>query len=359
MQLELLTLGEKKKKKSFITDCEGPLTLNDNAFELAEHFIENGGELFKILSLYDDYLADVVKKENYKAGNTLKLILPFFILENLTNDDLIDFSKNNIYTVNDSKFLLSYLKNAMNTYIVSTSYGQYIEAVSNYMEVPFKNTFYTKVNLDNLTLTADESVKIKEFKDLILKNPDDYELFEDIFFNQIVKMSFYENIKDVEVIGGEGKKLAIDEIIKRDNINMDKMLYIGDSITDVEPLDFARENNGVSISFNGNEYSLKVAEIAIVSPNASVTAVIADIYANNEKNKVLEFINDYNSYDDLEKLFKDYNVDLGIKDKFFSVFNKENYPLIEIINDNNFDEILKVSKEMRNNIRGQDIGGLG
>lgn len=359
MQLELLTLGERMFEKSFITDCEGPLTLNDNAFELAEHFIENGGELFKILSLYDDYLADVVKKENYKAGNTLKLILPFFILENLTNDDLIDFSKNNIYTVNDSKFLLSYLKNAMNTYIVSTSYGQYIEAVSNYMEVPFKNTFYTKVNLDNLTLTADESVKIKEFKDLILKNPDDYELFEDIFFNQIVKMSFYENIKDVEVIGGEGKKLAIDEIIKRDNINMDKMLYIGDSITDVEPLDFARENNGVSISFNGNEYSLKVAEIAIVSPNASVTAVIADIYANNEKNKVLEFINDYNSYDDLEKLFKDYNVDLGIKDKFFSVFNKENYPLIEIINDNNFDEILKVSKEMRNNIRGQDIGGLG
>ena len=41
-------------------------------------FIEDGGELFRILSLYDDYLVDIVKKENYKAGNTLKLILPFF-----------------------------------------------------------------------------------------------------------------------------------------------------------------------------------------------------------------------------------------------------------------------------------------
>ena len=61
-------------KKSFITDCEGPLTLNDNAFELANHFIDNGGELFKILSLYDDYLVDEVKKPNYKAGNTLLLI---------------------------------------------------------------------------------------------------------------------------------------------------------------------------------------------------------------------------------------------------------------------------------------------
>ena len=76
-------------EKSFITDCEGPLTLNDNAFEIAAKFIENGGELFKILSLYDDYLVDVVKKEGYKAGNTLKLILPFFVVENLKNSDIV------------------------------------------------------------------------------------------------------------------------------------------------------------------------------------------------------------------------------------------------------------------------------
>ena len=147
-------------EKSFITDCEGPLTLNDNAYELSANFIEDGGELFKILSLYDDYLVDVVKKPDYKAGNTLKLILPFFVVENLKNEDLIDFSRNNIYSVNDSKFLLEYLKGTMNTYIVSTSYGQYIEAVSNYMEVPFENTFYTNVNVDELELTDDEIEKI-------------------------------------------------------------------------------------------------------------------------------------------------------------------------------------------------------
>jgi energy-converting hydrogenase A subunit R len=359
MQSGLLTLGEQMFEKSFITDCEGPLTLNDNAFEIAEHFIEKGGELFKILSLYDDYLVDIIKKENYKAGNTLKLILPFFIHENLTNEDLVEFSQNHIYSVNDSKFLLSYLKKAMNTYIVSTSYGQYIEAVSNYMEVPFKNTFYTKVNLDNLNLTSEENEKINEFKELILKNPEDYELFDDIFFNQIVKMGFYENIKHVDVVGGEGKKLAIDEIIKRDNIDVNEIFYIGDSITDVEPLEFACKNNGISVSFNGNEYPLKVAEIAIVSPSAVTTAVIADIYVNNDKNKVLEFINDYNDCDNLEDLFDEYDVDLDIAEKFFTTFGDGDYPLIQIITDKNFDDILKVSKEMRNNIRGQDIGGLG
>jgi energy-converting hydrogenase A subunit R len=247
----------------------------------------------------------------------------------------------------------------MNTYIVSTSYGQYIEAISNYMDLPYENTFYTKVNLDSLTLTSEEIEKISQFKELILKNPTDYELFDDIFFNEIAKMSIYENIKDIEVVGGEGKKLAINEIIERDNINIDEMLYIGDSITDVEPLAFARKNNGISISFNGNEYPLKVAEIAIVSHSAVTTAVIANVYANNDKSKVLEFIKDYNDAKDLEKLFADYDVDLEIADRFFSVFGDEDLPVIQIIDEDNFNDILKVSKEMRNNIRGQDIGGLG
>ena len=346
-------------EKSFITDCEGPLTLNDNAFELCAHFIDNGDDLFKILSLYDDYLVDEVKKEDYKAGNTLKLILPFFVVENLKNEDLVNFSQEHIYVVNDSKFLLKYLQNAMNTYIVSTSYGQYIKAVSNFMEFPFKNTYYTDVNIDELNLNNEEILKIIEFKKKILENPKNYELFDDIFFNEIPKMNIYENIKNIDVIGGEGKKLAIDDIIASDNIDINEILYIGDSITDVEPLRFARKNNGISISFNGNDYPLKEAQIAIVSPSAITTAVIANIYAKNDKNTVLNFINDYNNSDDVKKLFEDYKIDSQIIKEFFRIFKNINYPLIKIVSQENFDDILEKSVEMRNRLRGQDIGGLG
>ena len=346
-------------EKSFITDCEGPLTLNDNAYELAVHFIENGGELFKVLSLYDDYLADIVKKENYKVGNTLKFILPFFVCENLKNQDMVDFSQRNIYAIKDSKFLLKYLKKAMNTYIVSTSYGQYIEALSNYMDFPFENTFYTKVDVDALTLNDEEMEKITKFKQEILSDPENYELFDEIFYSEIPKMGIYEAIEAINVVGGEGKKEAIDEIIERDNINTAEILYIGDSITDVEPLDFARKNNGISISFNGNEYPLKVAEIAIVSPSAITTCVMANIYAKDDKQTVLRFIDDYNASENLEELFEKYGVDLEIKNRFLDVFSSGEYPIIKIIDDDNFEDILKVSKDMRNNIRGQDIGELG
>ena len=345
-------------EKSVITDCEGPLTLNDNAFEICAHFLENGDELFKILSLYDDYLADVVKKENYKAGNTLKLILPFLVSENIKNKDLVDFSRNNIYPVRDSKFLLSYLQTAMNTYIVSTSYGQYIEALSNYMEFPFKNTYYTNVDIDGLSLSDEESLKISEFKNQILENPKNYDLFDNIFFSEIPKMDIYQDIRNIEVVGGYGKKLAIDNIIEEYGIDINQMLYIGDSITDVEPLQFAKNNNGISISFNGNEYSLRAAEIAVVSPSAAITALIADIYARYDKNHVIDFIIEYNSSDNPEILFDEYEIDSEIKDKFFEVYNND-YPTVKIIDENNFDEILKESLQMRNNIRGEDVGGLG
>lgn len=343
------------KTKSYITDCEGPLTLNDNAYEIADYFIEEGGELFKILSLYDDYLADVVKKEDYKAGNTLKLILPFLIANGVSNEDMINFSKENISILKDSKILLNYIKKTFNHYIVSTSYGQYIEALSNNIDFPFENTFYTNVDVD-IEIKNDEKNLISKYKKQILTNPKNYNLFEEIFFKQIPKMNFYDKIKDIEVVGGKGKKIAIEKIIKK-GINKNQILYIGDSITDVEPLEFVKKNNGISISFNGNKYSLNAAEIAIVSPSAIATLLIADLYNNNQKEEVLNFINDYNNVNNIEHLLNQYNISEEVKEIFLNTFN--DYPLIKIINNENFEEILDISTKMRNNIRGENIGELG
>lgn len=346
------------KSKSYITDCEGPLTLNDNAYELADYFIPDGGELFKTLSLYDDYLVDIVEKEGYKAGNTLKLILPFLLNAGVTNDDMVEFSRNNISVLKDSKELLNHIKKMMNHYIVSTSYGQYIEALSDYMDFPFENTFYTSVDVD-VDMSNEEKVSIEKFKNQILENPKDYDLFDKIFFEEIPKMIFYDSIKDVEVVGGEGKKKAIEKIISDKNIDKNQIFYIGDSITDVEPLKFAKNNNGISVSFNGNRYSINAAEIAIISESAIPSLLIADIYNENDKEEVLKFIEEYNSSNDIENILKKYNITSEIKNKFLNTFNSNNYPIIKIIDNDNFYDIVDESSKMRNTIRGQKIGELG
>ena len=45
-------------RRIYVTDCEGPLTRNDNAQEIAERFLPDGAEFFARLSKYDDFLVD-------------------------------------------------------------------------------------------------------------------------------------------------------------------------------------------------------------------------------------------------------------------------------------------------------------
>ena len=61
----------------------------------------------------------------------------------------------------------------------------------------------------------------------------------------------------------------------------------------------------------------------------------------------------------LKKLFEDYKIDLQINEEFFRIFKNIKYPLIKIVDSDNFEDILKESIEMRNRIRGEDVGGLG
>ena len=90
-------------KKIFVSDCEGPISKNDNAFEIVAHFVPNGDKLFTLISKYDDVLVDVVKKKDYSAGGTLKLVLPFLKAYNVTDKQMQEFSRQNLIFIADTK----------------------------------------------------------------------------------------------------------------------------------------------------------------------------------------------------------------------------------------------------------------
>ena len=377
-------------KKVFITDCEGPLTLNDNAYELADEFIEDGGKLFKIISRFDDYLVDDVKLENYHAGDTLKLIVPFYKLAGLTNEKMIKFSRENIYLVDGSDDTLRFANELIDSFIVSTSYGQYIEALCNYIDFPFQNTYHTQLDIgwatnfnqsdkksnnvssttnNSQTIVGDKSPKfieelkkVDEFRKIILEHgdesEDDFNVLYDIFFNEFPKLEINKYIESVKTVGGKGKQIAVEDIVEKLDLGQGSIIYMGDSITDVEPLQYARDNGGLSVSFNGNEYPLNVAEIAVVSNHTIVSSILIDLHSRFDKEYVLDFIREY-SQKGPNAAFEDFEVDYSLIEEFEKVFYNKEAPIIEIITDDNRDYLLKLSKEMRNGIRGKDIGGLG
>ncbi|MDR0911342.1 MAG: hypothetical protein LBM96_01910 [Methanobrevibacter sp.] len=387
-------------KKLFISDCEGPISLNDNAFEICANFIKDGDKFFNVVSAFDDYLVDVIKKENYNAGDTLKLIVPFLWAYGLNNQKIIDYSIENIDLVNGSIETMDLAKNSMNSYVVSTSYGQYIEALTDFIDFPFKNSYFTSLDMDmsidddnNDRLIDDDGLMdnnglmdndlsgdydilvksekkiLKSFKDKIVKIDldkieDNFDFLNEIFFNEIPKLKSYKIAKNVKTVGGIGKKLAIDDILalsenKIEDNEKIQIMYIGDSITDVEPLTFAKNNDGIAISFNGNEYALNAGEIAVISNHTIANSLLIYLHRFFNKDYVLEFVRAYSK--DPDYAFENFRVSFDLIDTFKKLLNekKMDLPIIEIITNENKDFLLEKSIKMRKAIRGQDIGNLG
>ena len=158
-------------KRIFISDCEGPISKNDNAYELAANFIPNGDQLFANISKYDDVLADILRKPGYSAGSTLKLILPFFKAYSITDRQMEDFSSNNIILIANSQATLQYVQAIADAFIVSTSYQHYIKALCKALNFPYKNTYCTKVSLDKCAITPQEKDCLKKIAQEIAKMP--------------------------------------------------------------------------------------------------------------------------------------------------------------------------------------------
>lgn len=344
--------GKKLGRKVFISDCEGPISINDNAFELAGIFIEDGEKFFTILSKYDDILVDEVKREGYYAGGTLKLIVPFLKAYGATNRSIVDFSRENVLLLPGAKDTMQFIDSIMPSFIVSTSYEQYIQALCDVIKFPFENTYSTNLDMDAYSINEEDKEKLMEFRNTVMENPD-FEVIDKIFWDDIPEMEISKITEKIKPVGGEGKKEAVMDILDRFSFENSDVMYVGDSITDVEPLRFAKEHGGLAISFNGNEYAIKEAEIAIMADNTIITSVIADLFNRFGKDEVINFIKSY--MDNTEDAINSYPVNKKLKE----VIKQVNLPKIAIVTSENFEALVDESKTFRRLVRGELIGALG
>lgn len=359
-------------KRIFISDCEGPISKNDNAFELAVNFIPNGDALFANISKYDDVLADILQKPGYSAGSTLKLILPFFKAYGLTDKQMDAFSESNIVLIANSRNTLHHVQAIAEAFIVSTSYQHYIKALCKAIEFPYKNTYCTKVSLDKCAITPQEKDKLKKIAQEIsqmhlIEIPKTATVIEDfsqsdqviiqrleeIFWAEIPKMFVGKFLVDVVTIGGEQKAEAIQDVVKRLGAGLADVIYVGDSITDVEAFKLVRDKGGLTISFNGNNYAVKNAEIAVLSESDLVIAVIADLFCKFGKDVAINAVESW-GFPALEYS----EVDAALLKQLSGVY-PNGLPKVQIVTAQNMELLIKESSEFRKKIRGVAVGRLG
>ncbi|UCE96612.1 MAG: HAD hydrolase family protein [Candidatus Bathyarchaeota archaeon] len=361
-----------EQKRIFATDCEGPISKNDNAFELTSHFIPEGEKFFTQISRYDDVQYDVVKRDGYKAGDTLKLIVPFLKAYEVTTKNLMDFSAKNVLLMPGAEDTLQFLRSIMPCFIISTSYEQYIRILCRILNFPFENTYCTTLNIDDYHMTNDDKKRLKQFRKEICATPliripenatalTDFaerhqkiiKRLDEIFWKEIMQMKSGAMLKDINPIGGAEKANAIKNIVAKTESTSSKTMYVGDSITDVECFRLVRESGGVTISFNGNTYAVREAEISVLSTNNIIVAIIADVFNRFGRKSVLDFIDNWEKNN-----LKKFSVNPSLQDKLRKLFPKK-LPRATRVTPINREELAAESSAFRKQVRGNKAGRLG
>ncbi len=359
-------------KRLFVSDCEGPISKNDNAYELAANFIPNGEHFFANISKYDDVVADIIHKPDYSAGSTLKLILPFFKAYGVSDREMEEFSEQNIILIANTSATLQHVQQIADAFIVSTSYEHYIRALCKAVDFPYKNTYCTKVSLDKTPITPEERDRLRVIAQEIAQmrlidipagvtSVEDFsycdqtilQRLDEIFWSEFPKMFVGKFLVDVVTVGGEQKAESIRDAAKRLDADLADVMYVGDSITDVEAFKLVRANGGLSVSFNGNSYAVKNAEVAVQSESNLVTAVIADLFCKQGKEETLKALDSWS----IETL-KNSNVDEALLGQFSKLYG-DCLPKVQIVTPENMELLTKESSEFRRKVRGVAIGRLG
>ena len=266
-------------------DLEGPLSPQDNAYEVTS-LIENGDVIFETLSRYDDFLA-LEGRENYEPGDTLALIVPFLLTHGIRESDITEVSSH-AKIVSGAKDLIARLKtNGWDVHIISTSYEQHAHQIGAALGVDPDHISCTRLDLEGLLkrLTEDDIACIRRIEEDILNIDDDETMFKrlnDFYFEELKETGFGDLFSEVRVVGGARKVHALERIAASHDLSPGELVAVGDSITDFAMLGRVRDAGGVAIVFNGNEYAVPYANIALAGTDIGLVLEFAEAHARGD-----------------------------------------------------------------------------
>jgi len=361
----------KDPRKLFITDCEGPISKNDNAYELTQHFVPDGDKFFALISKYDDVQADIVKRRGYKAGDTLRLILPFLRAYGVTNNRMKEFSAQHILLVPGAKDTLRFVRGLMPSFIVSTSYEQYMRALCDVVDFPYRNVHCTRLDIDTYEINEKEAERLRRLREEIVAMPmiqisanatsiDDFSTrdketikrLDEIFWEEMSGMNSGRMLEEVNPIGGSEKASAVQRIVREAGTDISETIYFGDSITDVQSFRLVKQNGGLTVSFNGNNYAVREAEVAVLSGHTIITSVLAEVFSRLGREGVIGLVEEW-SYSVLRRYCS-----LGLQSRVVERYPKA-LPQVELITPNSRERLIEESAAFRKTVRGEAVGGLG
>ena len=323
-------------------DLEGPLSPQDNAYELMKLF-PNGDKIFGVISRYDDLLT-LEEREDYEPGDALALIVPFLILHNISEENITTLATKATLT-GDAADLVSQLQSSSwKVFCISTSYQQYAIHITQQLGICAHNVACTLFPLDKLhkTLCKEESELLQQAEEEILTMrpvADDDRIkqsLDNFFWEKLPSTNLGMAIREVKPVGGRRKVAALNKFADAYGQPLSEWVVVGDSITDSRMLQAVGEAEGLSIAFNANEYALPYSTMSLASTFISDLTEVLQAWPKSQRKGV-------------EKIVKGKEKTGGVGDRgyFHWLSGREN-----------IDEVIEIHRRIRRLVR-EEAGKLG
>ena len=277
-------------------DLEGPLSPQDNAYELMKLF-PNGDRVFEVISRYDDLLT-LEEREDYEPGDTLALIVPFLVLHNIIEADITRLAAEARLTGGAEKLIAWLQYKIWKVFCITTTYEQYADHLTHRLGIFTHNVACTLFPLDKLrgTLSKEDYKLLQEAeKDILTMRPvaDDDRIkqsLDDFFWKKLPTTNLGAAIKQVKPIGGRRKVAALNNFADKYGQPLSNWVVVGDSITDFRMLQAVEEAGGLAIAFNANEYALPYATMSLASTSINDLAEVLEAWPKGRRDKVEKIV---------------------------------------------------------------------
>jgi energy-converting hydrogenase A subunit R len=279
-------------------DLEGPLTPQDNAYELMK-LVPRGGKIFEVLSRYDDLLA-LEGRPGYEPGDTLALIIPFVAYHKIEEKQISAMGQEARLTPGATELISQLESEQWNTFCITTSYEQFAFSVTQRLGISSEHVACTPLPLRQIQQlsSGDEFALLKQAEDKIVAlEPfvDDAKIREylDYFYWQKLPHSGWGQIMtQVKPIGGRRKVEALENFSTRVGKPFSQWVVVGDSITDCKMLEAVNKTGGLAIAFNASEYALQYATMSLASVRLDDLWIALEAWQKGGRHNVQEVVKD-------------------------------------------------------------------
>ena len=323
-------------------DLEGPLSPQDNAYELMKLF-PNGDKIFEVISRYDDLLT-LEEREDYEPGDTLALIVPFLVLHNISEDNIASLASKASLTGGAADLISKLQSKSWKVFCISTSYEQYAIHITQKLGLYTHNVACTPLPLDKFraTLCKEDSLLLQQAEqDILAMHPvtDDDRIkrsLDSFFWEKLPATNLGTAIKEVKPVGGRRKVAALNRFADKYGQPLSNWVAVGDSITDFRMLQAVEEAGGLAIAFNANEYALPYSTMSLASTFISDLMEILEVWPKNHRGGVERTVR-----------YKEKLGGKGDRGYFHWLAGRKD-----------IDEIIKIHKQIRRLVR-EEAGKLG